>query len=145
MVAFVMVVRDILTDRASQVALAERDHSMQTLKLDGPHEPFCMCVTVRSADKCLHNVDTGGAQEREHRATPFYDAIANQHRARVQNTVKVVGQMPYGLQHEEVRCAQCWPVRPQERPPRCGSVWRRRKACVFGINPSASNAARRLD
>ena len=41
MVAFVIVVRDILTDRASQVALAERDHSMQTLELDGPHEPFC--------------------------------------------------------------------------------------------------------
>src|SRR4030095_11739714 len=100
MVSLVMVVRDILVDRASQVALAEWNQSMQAFELDGPHEPFCMRVTVRSADGRLDNVDTRGAQERDHRAAPFSIAIANQHRARVQNTVDVVGEMPYGLQHE---------------------------------------------
>jgi hypothetical protein len=81
MVSFVMVVRDILTDRVSQVALAERDYSMQAFELDGPHEPFCMCVTVRSADGRLHNVHTGVAQGREYPAAPFSIVIANQHRA----------------------------------------------------------------
>src|SRR4030095_10155459 len=100
MVSLVMVVRDILVDRASQVALAEWNQSMQAFELDGPHEPFCMRVTVRSADGRLDNVDTRGAQERDHRAAPFSIAIANQHRARVENTVDVVGQMPHGLQHE---------------------------------------------
>ena len=55
MVAFVIVVRDILTDRASQVALAERDHSMQTLELDGPHEPrsvpIWIALLVYAADR----------------------------------------------------------------------------------------------
>jgi len=97
-----MVVRNILVDRVSQVALAEWNQSMQAFALDGPHEPFCMRVTVRSADGRLDNVDSGRAQEREHRAAPFSIAIANQHRARVQNTVDVVGEMPHGLQHESL-------------------------------------------
>ncbi|MET0165499.1 MAG: hypothetical protein ABW318_10905 [Vicinamibacterales bacterium] len=93
-----MVVRDILTDRASQVALAERDHSMQTLELDGPHEPFGMCVTVRSADGCLHNVDTGaGTRAPGDSILRSRSQISTEHGFR---TVKVVGQMPYGLQHE---------------------------------------------
>jgi hypothetical protein len=83
MVSFVMVVHDIFTDRASQVALAQRDQSMQALELDGSNEPFRMCVTVRSADGRLDHVDTGRAQEREYRAAPFSVAIANQHRTRV--------------------------------------------------------------
>jgi len=36
MVSFVMVVRHVLTDRASQVALAERDQPTQAFELDGP-------------------------------------------------------------------------------------------------------------
>jgi hypothetical protein len=100
MVSLVMVMRDVLVDRASQVALAEWNQSMQAFELDGPHEAFCMRVTVRSADGRLDNVDSGRAQEREHRAAPFSIAIANQHRARVQNAVNVIGEMPYGLQHE---------------------------------------------
>jgi len=73
---------------------------MQAFELDRPHEPFCMRITVRSADGRLHNVNSGRAHEREDRAAPFSIAIANQHRARVQNTVDVVGEMPHGLQHE---------------------------------------------
>jgi len=95
-----MVVRNILVDRVSQVALAEWNQSMQAFELDGPHEPFCMRVTVRSTDGHLDNVDSGTAQERERWAAPFSIAIANQHRARVQNAVDVVGEMPQGLQHE---------------------------------------------
>jgi hypothetical protein len=46
MVSFVMVVIDILTDRASQVAFAQRDQSVQALELDGPDEALCIRVTV---------------------------------------------------------------------------------------------------
>jgi len=102
MVSFVMVVRHVLTDRASQVALAERDQPTQAFELDGPNEPLCMRVAVWSADGRLDDLDTGGAQKREHWAAPFAIAIANQHRARVETTVDVVGQMAHALQHEGV-------------------------------------------
>ena len=95
MVSFVMVVRHVLTDRASQVALAERDQPTQAFELDGPNEPLCMRVAVWSADGRLDDLDTGGAQKREHWAAPFAIAIANQHRARVETTVDVVGQMAH--------------------------------------------------
>jgi len=97
MVSFVMVVRHVLTDRASQVALAERDQPTQAFELDGPNEPLCMRVAVWSADGRLDDLDTGGAQKREHWAAPFAIAIANQHRARVETTVDVVSQMAHAL------------------------------------------------
>jgi hypothetical protein len=50
MVPFVMVVRDILTNRSSQVALAQRNQPVQALELDGPNEAFGMRVPVRRAD-----------------------------------------------------------------------------------------------
>jgi hypothetical protein len=73
MVALVMVVRDILTDRASQVALAERDHSMQTLD--------------RSANGCLHDVDTGGAQD-----TPITRPVSAPSDTRIVATPEVGGR-----------------------------------------------------
>ena len=92
----------VMGDELSQSAVpfAERDDSVQALLFHRPNKSFCMRVTVRSADGRLDNVDSGRAQEREHRAAPFSIAIANQHRARVQNAVNVIGEMPYGLQHE---------------------------------------------
>jgi hypothetical protein len=84
------------------VALAERDQPTQAFELDGPNEPLCMRVAVWSADGRLDDLDTGGAQKREHWAAPFAIAIANQHRARVETTVDVVSQMAHALQHEGV-------------------------------------------
>jgi len=84
------------------VTFAQRDHSVQAFELDGPNESFCMRVTVRSADGRLDNVDTRGAQERDHRAASFSIAITDQHRGGVENTVDVVGEMPHGLQHESL-------------------------------------------
>ena len=61
MVSLVMVVRDILVDRASHVALAEWNQSMQAFELDGAHEPFTVSVEMQTPwrqDERLHSART---------------------------------------------------------------------------------------
>ena len=58
MVAFAMVVRDVLRNGASQMALAQRDPPIQTLGLDGPHKALRMRIAIRRAHGRLNDVDT---------------------------------------------------------------------------------------
>src|ERR1043166_2222549 len=66
-----LVVSHVLAQAVPQMALTDRDESVEALVLDRSNEPLRMRVAVRRAHRCLHDTDAGRSQQREDRATPL--------------------------------------------------------------------------
>ena len=79
MIAFAMVVLDVLGDRAPEMALAERYDSMEAFLLDRPHEAFGVGIRVRRVVRSAHDLDSGLTQLFVNQVRPFRVAIANQY------------------------------------------------------------------
>ena len=77
-IPFKMIVLDKLRDRASEVPLPQRNHSIETLFLDRTHESFGVRIRVRGARWCQDHADPGVAKPLSHGAAPFPVPIADQ-------------------------------------------------------------------
>src|SRR5215475_15710015 len=75
--ALTMVVDDKSLDRPSKVALAEGNHSVETLLLDRAHEAFGVRIGIRRPERRLHDPDSGVVQQPLHVPTPFPVAVTN--------------------------------------------------------------------
>ena len=79
MIAFAMVVLDVLGDRAPEMALAERYDPIEAFLLDRPHEAFGVGIRVRRLVRSAHDLDSGLTQLFVNQFRPFRVAIANQY------------------------------------------------------------------
>ena len=79
MVSLAVVVLDVLPREDAQVALTERDHSIETFLFDRPHEPFGVRIRVRRLVRRAHVLDSGLTQLFVNQFRPFRVAIANQY------------------------------------------------------------------
>ena len=59
--SLVMVMRNVFCDRVSKRFSPQEDHLIETLRLDRPHEPFCVRVHVRRLVRRKQNLDAGAA------------------------------------------------------------------------------------
>ena len=84
MIAFVMIVNDILGDRLPEVALAERNYPIQAFMLDGPDEALSVGIRIRRPPRRLHNSNAFITQQPADVCTPFRIPIANQYAMRAQ-------------------------------------------------------------
>ena len=78
-IPFQMLMRDKLRDRASEVPLPQRNHSIETFFLDRPNESLGVRICVRGAIWCQDHADPGVAKPLSHAAAPFPVPIADQH------------------------------------------------------------------
>ena len=64
MIPLPVIVLDVLRDRPTQMALPERDHTVQALLFDRSHEPLRVGVGIGRPIRRLHDADPGLAQPR---------------------------------------------------------------------------------
>ena len=67
MIAFVMIVRDVLGHGLPKVPLAERKEAIQTFMFDRPNEALSMRIRIRRPPRGLHNADATRAQQLPYR------------------------------------------------------------------------------
>ena len=92
MIPFTVIVVDELRDGLSEVALAERNHPVETFFFDGSHEALRVGIRIRRPHGRQHDANPGVAQHPPHVLAPCPIAIADQDR--------VIAQQP------DVRCRQ---------------------------------------
>src|ERR1017187_2593298 len=63
MIAFGVVMRQVLPDHMLQGAFAEQDELLHAFRLDGLHEPLRKRIQVRGVWRKFHDRDTGGIQD----------------------------------------------------------------------------------
>ena len=63
MIAFVMIVRDVLGHGLPEVPLAERNDAIETFLFDGPDEALGVGIRIRRPPRRLHNADAAIAQQ----------------------------------------------------------------------------------
>src|SRR5262245_33596221 len=61
-VAFDVVMREVLLESATEVAFAEQDHPVEALLLDRAHEALCVGVGVRGLERRSDHPDAGRLQ-----------------------------------------------------------------------------------
>ena len=66
MIAFVMIVRDVLGHGLSEVPLAERNDAIETLLFDGPDEALGVGVGIGRLNRRLHHMYAGILQQLSH-------------------------------------------------------------------------------
>src|SRR5262252_7265346 len=67
MIPLAMIVRDILGDGSSQMALAERNQAIETFFFDRAHEAFRVGIRIRGLIRRLYDADSRLTQPRTHR------------------------------------------------------------------------------
>ena len=100
MVRLTVVVRHEVRNRASKVALTQRDPAVEAFLLDRPNEPLSVRVAVRRAKRRLNDPDVLLFQELPHSTTPLPIAITDQHATTSQDAIEPIGQMTHGLDDE---------------------------------------------
>ena len=85
-----MIVLHKLRDRASEVPLPKRNHSIETFFLDRPNESLGVRIRVRGALWCQDHVDAGGAK-------PLSHGAAHRQRMQVDATAHEVGEITFIL------------------------------------------------
>src|ERR1017187_3331819 len=78
MVAFGVIVRQVLTDHMLQGAFAEKNELLHAFRLDGLHEPLRKRIQVRGLRRKFHDRDTGGVQDLVEGLSVFGVASVNQ-------------------------------------------------------------------
>jgi hypothetical protein len=63
MVSLAVVVLDVLPREDAQVALTERDHSIETFLFDRPHEPFGVRVQIGTPRRQPNGLDAAAGQD----------------------------------------------------------------------------------
>ena len=102
MVAFVMIVRDVLGHGLPKVALAKRNDAIETFPFDGPDEAFSVGIRIRRPPRRLHNPDTAIAQQLTYRRAPLGVPITNHYAMPAQQSVIRHRQRATDLQHEQL-------------------------------------------
>jgi hypothetical protein len=82
MIPLTMTVGDEFRERPSEVPLAERNHSIETLLFDRSHEAFRVRIGIRGPERCLHDAEAGLVQQPSHLPAPFSVAVADQYAMR---------------------------------------------------------------
>src|SRR5687767_15781260 len=100
MIAFVMIMRDVLGHALLEVLLAERHDSIQTLMFDGPNKALSMGIQIRRPPRRLHDADAAIAQQPAHRLAPLGVPITNQYAMRAQQPFIRPRQRASYLPHE---------------------------------------------
>ncbi len=101
MVPLAMVVIDECREGPSKVALAERDHGIETLVFDRPYEPFGMRVRIGRLKRRLHDVHSGIAQQPSHFPALLPITITDED-AMIAQQAFGSGQRATDLTHEEI-------------------------------------------
>src|ERR1017187_7921601 len=78
MIAFGVVMRQVLPDHMLQGAFAEQDELLHAFRLDGLHEPLRKRIQVRGMWRKFHDRDTGGVQNPIEGLGVFGVAVVNQ-------------------------------------------------------------------
>ena len=99
MIAFGVVVGDVLADKMSQVGLAKDDEVIEAFMPDGLDEAFSMRITVRALRRDGDAADAAAGQEefpllREQRV-----AIVNQEPSAAQETIGWIAKIANDLEH----------------------------------------------
>jgi hypothetical protein len=97
-----MIVLDKLRDRASEVPLPQRNHSIETFFLDRPNESLGVRIRVRGALWCQDHADASVAKPLSHGAAPFSVPISDQHTMSEQHAVIRRRHEAHDLAHEHV-------------------------------------------
>ena len=71
MIAFVMIMHDILGHGLPEVPLAERNDAIETFLFDGPDEALGVGIRIRRPPRRLHNSDAPIAQQPPYFCAPF--------------------------------------------------------------------------
>src|SRR5262249_3108130 len=77
MIPFAMIVFHKFGDGASEVTLPDRNHPVETLRLDRAHEAFRIGIRVRRSFRNQHDADSRIHQPTPHVAAPLPIPIAN--------------------------------------------------------------------
>ena len=101
MISLAMVVIDECREGPSKVALAERDHAIETLVFDRPYEPFGVGVCIGRLKRRLHDVHAGIAQQPSHISAPFPITITDEDAMIGQQAVGF-SQPATDLTHEQI-------------------------------------------
>jgi hypothetical protein len=78
MIAFAMIVIDERRDGSPEMALAERNHPIETFFLDGSHEALRVRIRVRRPHGRQHDANPRSADDSPHVLAPFPIAVAEQ-------------------------------------------------------------------
>ena len=100
MIAFVMIMLDVLGHDLPKVPLAQRNDAIETFLFDGPNEALSMGIRIRRPPRRLHNADASLAQQLPYRAAPLRVPITNQYAMRAQQPVIRHRQRASDLPHE---------------------------------------------
>jgi hypothetical protein len=84
------------------VSLPQRNHAIETLFLDRPHESLGVRIRVRGALGCQDHADAGVAKLLSHGAAPFPVPIPDQHTMSDQHAVISRRHEAHDLAHEHV-------------------------------------------
>ena len=97
MIPFVVVVRDELADGATQRALADQDHALEAVFLDGAHEALRIGVQVRLAGGESDGGDTGRGERVAHGRLEERVAVMDEEPHVSQESVLGIGGVPHEL------------------------------------------------
>ena len=84
MIAFVMIVRDVVRHGQPKVPLAEWNNAIETFLFDGPDEALGVGIRIRRPPRRLHNQNAAIVKQPSHPSAPFRVPIANQYAMRAQ-------------------------------------------------------------
>ena len=71
MIAFVMIVRDVVRHGQPKVPLAEWNNAIETFLFDGPDEALGVGIRIRRPPRRLHNPNAAIAQQPSYLSAPF--------------------------------------------------------------------------
>jgi hypothetical protein len=99
-IPFAMVVHDEFRERAPEMALPQRNHSVQALLFDRSDEPLSVRIRVRCALGRQDHADTSVGQLLSHRTAPFSIPIADERAMADEGAVVSRGRKTHHLAHE---------------------------------------------
>ena len=109
MIAFVMIMRDVLGHGLLEVPLAERNDAIETFLFDGPDEALSVGICIGRLPRRLHNMDAGIAPASVARPRSTCRVpITNQYAMRAQQPVIVAVSVRLDLPHEQTRRDAAW-------------------------------------
>ena len=88
MIAFVMIMRDVLGHGLPEVPLAERNDAIETFLFDGPDEALGVGIGIGRLKRRLHHMYAGILQHLSHVRAPLVVTITNQHAMGAQQAVR---------------------------------------------------------
>ena len=87
MIAFAMILRDVLGHGLAEVPLAQWNEAIETFLFDRADEPLSVGICIRRPPRRLHNPDALITQQPAYLSAPFRVPIADEHAMRAQESV----------------------------------------------------------